>query len=103
MASSLVYAQITTSALSGTVKSTTNEPLAGASIVVTHIPSGTKYTTVSRTGGAFSIQNMRVGGPYLVEITFVGYKVEKIDDLYLQLAENSQKILLIKNTLSLIM
>lgn len=90
MASPFVYAQITTSALSGTVKSTTNEPLAGASIVVTHIPSGTKYTTVSRTGGAFSIQNMRVGGPYLVEITFVGYKVEKIDDLYLQLAENSQ-------------
>ena len=89
MASHYVNAQITTSALSGTVKSTTNEPLTGASIVVTHVPSGTKYTTVSRTGGGFSIQNMRVGGPYLVEISFVGYKIEKIEDLYLQLAETS--------------
>ena len=33
---------------------------------------------------------MRVGGPYLIEITFVGYKTEKIEDIYLQLAETIQ-------------
>ncbi len=90
MASPFVNAQITTSALGGTVKSMTDEALVGASIVATHQPSGTKYTTVSRAGGVFAIQNMRVGGPYIIEITYVGFKTEKIEDLYLQLAETSQ-------------
>ncbi len=90
MASTSLFAQITTSALNGTVKSTTDEDLVGATIVATHQPSGTRYTTTTRAGGVFSIQNMRVGGPYLIEITYVGYKVEKIEDVYLQLAESFQ-------------
>ena len=64
MASPLIFAQVTTSALTGVVKSTTDEPLIGATVIATHLPSGTKYVTVSRAGGAFNIQNMRVGGPY---------------------------------------
>lgn len=98
MASPLVFAQITTSAISGTVKSTTDEPLAGASIVATHQPSGTKYTTATRAGGVFSIPNMRVGGPYLIEITFVGYKTERVEDVYLQLAESFQLAPLLTKT-----
>ncbi|MBL7745994.1 MAG: TonB-dependent receptor [Chitinophagaceae bacterium] len=99
---SSLFAQITTSALGGTVRSTTDEPLAGATVVATHQPSGTKYVTVTRAGGVFSIQNMRVGGPYLIEITFVGYKVEKIEDVYLQLAESFQLTpLLTKNDATL--
>lgn len=90
VASPFLFAQITTSALSGTVKSTTDEPLTGASIVATHLPSGTKYTTITRAGGTFSIQNMRVGGPYLIEVTFVGFKTEKVEDVYLQLGESFQ-------------
>ena len=61
MASPLLFAQITTSAVNGTVKNNADEPLVGATIVATHQPSGTKYSTVSRAGGQFSIQNMRVG------------------------------------------
>lgn len=83
-------AQITTSAISGTVKSATDEALVGATVVATHNPSGTKYITTTRPGGVFSIQNMRVGGPYTIEITFVGYKTQKLEDVYLQLAETSQ-------------
>lgn len=90
MAGSSLFAQITTSAIGGSVKGATDEPLVGATIVATHLPSGTKYTTVTRAGGSFAIQNMRVGGPYVIEITFVGYKVEKIEDVYLQLAESFQ-------------
>ncbi|HUR66442.1 MAG TPA: carboxypeptidase regulatory-like domain-containing protein, partial [Chitinophagaceae bacterium] len=90
MASPFLSAQITTSALGGIVKGQADDALTGATIVATHLPSGTKYITTSTNGGRFSIQNMRVGGPYLVEVTFVGYKPEKIEDLYLQLAETSQ-------------
>ncbi|MFM2137986.1 MAG: hypothetical protein RJA57_293, partial [Bacteroidota bacterium] len=90
LATAHVHAQITTSAMSGSVKGTGNEVLTGASIVATHLPSGTKYTAASISGGRFNIQNMRVGGPYRIEISYVGYKKETIDDVYLQLAETFQ-------------
>lgn len=83
-----ISAQITTSTLTGNVKSTTNEELVGATVVATHQPSGTKYTTVTRTGGVFSIPNMRVGGPYLIEVTFIGFDKVKFEDVYLKLAES---------------
>ncbi|HQX71721.1 MAG: TonB-dependent receptor [Chitinophagaceae bacterium] len=88
VASPLLFAQITTSAINGAVKNNSDEPLVGATIVATHQPSGTKYSTVSRAGGQFSIQNMRVGGPYLIEISYVGHDVDKYDNIYLQLAES---------------
>lgn len=31
---------------------------------------------------------MRVGGPYLIEVTYVGHDKEKFEDVYLQLAES---------------
>lgn len=89
VASFSLKAQITTSAISGAVKNTTDEALVGATVVATHLPTGTKYSTVTRGGGAYSIQNMRVGGPYSIEVTYIGYKIEKTDDIYLQLAEAS--------------
>lgn len=87
MASPVLFAQITTSAINGTVKNNTDEPLVGATIVATHQPTGTKYSTVSRTGGEFVIQNMRVGGPYLIEVSFVGHESGKFENITLQLAE----------------
>lgn len=87
LVSPLLFAQITTSSIAGIVTSTTEEPLVGATVVATHIPSGSKYTAVTRAGGHFSIVNMRVGGPYLVEITYVGHDKEKAEDVYLKLGE----------------
>ncbi|MBL0130663.1 MAG: TonB-dependent receptor [Chitinophagaceae bacterium] len=88
MASPFLFAQVTTSAINGNVKSATNEALVGASIVATHLPSGTKYATTTRAGGQFSIVNMKPGGPYLIEITFVGFTKEKYEDVYLTLGES---------------
>ena len=82
-----VSAQITTSSLSGTVKNATDEPLVGATITATHLPSGTKYSTTSRGGGQYNIANMRVGGPYTIEVTFVGFVTDRQEDVFLKLAE----------------
>ena len=84
---SLINAQITTSSMTGTVKSVDGENLVGATISASHQPTGTTYTTVSRTGGSFSIPNMRSGGPYSVIITYVGYKTDSYDNINLQLGE----------------
>ena len=75
--------------MSGTVKdASSKEMLVGATIIATHQPTGTRYTTLSRAGGEYAISNMRVGGPYLIQISFVGYDLEKADEVYLKLAEN---------------
>jgi hypothetical protein len=83
-----LFAQVTTSSITGTIVSD-NKPLVGATVKATHQPSGTVYTTVSRGNGQFTIPNMRVGGPYRVEISYVGLKTEVIEDLQLKLGEAS--------------
>ena len=88
IANSFLSAQITTSSISGIVTSSTGEALVGASIIATHQPSGSRYATVSHSGGEYSIKNMRVGGPYLIQISFVGFDMERVDEVYLKLAEN---------------
>lgn len=78
---------VTTSTLSGTVKDQNGGAIPGANIVATHEPSGTTYGTVSLTDGKFSIPNMRIGGPYKVKISFVGYAEQTYGDIFLKLGE----------------
>ena len=81
-------AQVTTSGITGNViDSATKEPLVGASIAATHAPSGTKYTAISSRNGEFTIHDMRVGGPYIVVVSFVGFESVTFDDVVLKLAE----------------
>lgn len=79
-------AQVTTSSLNGTVTDGTNA-VPGATVLATHIPTGTRYGTISNAEGKFNIVNMRVGGPYTVEISFVGYQTTKYENLTLKLGE----------------
>ncbi|HEX7847734.1 MAG TPA: TonB-dependent receptor [Chitinophagaceae bacterium] len=83
----LGFSQITTSSITGVVKSATSEGLAGATITVTHEPTGTVYTTSSRKDGRFDISNMNPGGPYTLKTTFVGFETNVKRDIYLALGE----------------
>jgi hypothetical protein len=69
-----IHAQVTTGAITGTVKGPDGKPLDGATIIVTHKPSGTRYTNVSRKNGAFAMNGLRVGGPYNLTVQYVGMK-----------------------------
>ncbi|MBS1733076.1 MAG: TonB-dependent receptor [Bacteroidetes bacterium] len=84
---SFLMAQVTTGSISGVVKNKSGNPLPGATITATHLPTGTVYTAVARTGGRYDINNMNPGGPYTVTATFVGYEVEKKEDVYVQLGD----------------
>ena len=68
------HAQVTSSSITGSVKGEDNKSLEGASVVAVHQPSGTRYATTSTRAGAFTILNVRVGGPYVVTVTYQGYK-----------------------------
>ena len=85
MSISLTYGQVTTSGLNGSITNSKGETLPGATVVAVHLPSGTQYASLSNTEGRYSINNMRVGGPYKVTVTFVGYKEQSIQDLVLSL------------------
>lgn len=73
-ASSMFGQGSTTASMAGTVKDANGAPLPGATIKVVHVPSGTIAGGYSNTDGRFAVQNLRVGGPYTVEVTFLGYE-----------------------------
>jgi hypothetical protein len=83
------FGQVTTSSLRGIVVDDMNEPLAGATVVAVHVPSGTQYGVLSNKDGRFTISNMRVGGPYQVTVSFVGFKPEVFNDINLSLGNAS--------------
>ncbi|MBE6238857.1 MAG: TonB-dependent receptor [Bacteroidales bacterium] len=80
-------AQVTTSALGGRVVDAAGEPVIGAAVVATHTPSGTVYGVVTNEAGRYTINGMRAGGPYSVEVSCLGYQSVLYTDLTLQLAE----------------
>lgn len=81
------FAQETTSQILGTVTDGTN-PLAGATVVALHGPSGTKYTTTTRSDGRYNLPGLRIGGPYIITVTFVGFKPEKQENITLSLGQD---------------
>ena len=70
---STAFSQVTTSNIRGSVTDSQNEPLPGTSVVAKHVPSGTVYGTDAQLSGTYNLANMRVGGPYTLTISFVGY------------------------------
>ncbi|MFA4869830.1 MAG: carboxypeptidase regulatory-like domain-containing protein [Pedobacter sp.] len=79
-------AQVTTSSLNGVVADGKG-PLPGATIVAIHGPTGTKYSATTTADGRYNFVNINTGGPYTITSSYVGYKNEKIEGLYLKLGE----------------
>ena len=81
------YAQFTTSTMSGRVIDATGEPLTGAVVVAVHTPSGSQYYAVANNDGYYTINAMRPGGPYEVNVSFVGCNTVQYNDINLALSE----------------
>ncbi len=87
LAGTLAYAQVTTSSMNGRVTDEKGVPMTGAAVVATHEPSGTVYGVVVNQNGQYTINGMRSGGPYKVEVSSLGYNTIVFKDVTLQLAE----------------
>ena len=68
------FAQVTSSSIGGTIKDKKGETLIGASVIAVHVPSGTRYAAVTNESGQFFMPSVRVGGPYKVTVSYVGFK-----------------------------
>jgi len=86
LSTGLVMSQgVTTAGMSGKVTEANGQPLPGANVVATHLPSGTRYGAVSNLDGNYSIPGMRVGGPYRLTASFIGYANQEVDGIVLSL------------------
>ncbi|PZV77538.1 carboxypeptidase family protein [Algoriphagus aquaeductus] len=86
MSTGLALSQgVTTSGISGTVTEANGQPLPGANVVATHLPSGTRYGAVSNLEGKYSIPGMRVGGPYRLSVSFIGFATQDVEGIVLSL------------------
>ncbi|MBU1371668.1 MAG: TonB-dependent receptor [Bacteroidetes bacterium] len=85
--SNLMAQGVTTAAMSGVVTDSKGETVPGATVVATHTPTGTAYSTQTRVDGRFNLPNLRVGGPYTVKVTFVGSRDYVVNDIILNLGQ----------------
>ncbi|MEM8762797.1 MAG: carboxypeptidase regulatory-like domain-containing protein [Bacteroidota bacterium] len=81
------YAQVTTSNIRGAVADDQGEPLYGANVVAVHTPTGTRYGAITNEEGRFNLLNLRIGGPYEVTISYVGFKSNVRNDIFLTLGK----------------
>ena len=80
-------AQVTTASMNGFVADDKGTPVIGATVVAVHTPTGTEYAVATNTSGRFNINGMRTGGPYTVEVSYIGMTTKKYSDIYLKLGE----------------
>ncbi len=88
MLSVTAFSQVTTSKVQGLITDESG-PLFGATVVAKHVPSGTVTGAMTQDNGSYTIPNLRVGGPYTISISFVGYKTVEYTDIYLQLGKTT--------------
>ncbi|MEM9857333.1 MAG: TonB-dependent receptor [Bacteroidota bacterium] len=89
---------VTTSSMNGKVTDSNGEALPGATVIAVHTPSGTQYGTTTRLDGKYNLNNLRVGGPYKLTITYVGFEPKEIENLFLSLGQNLKQDIDIEET-----
>jgi hypothetical protein len=80
---------VTTASMNGTVTDSKGT-IPGATVSVTHLPTGTVYSTITRADGRFNLPNLRVGGPYTFKVTFIGYKDFILEDITLNIGQDQR-------------
>ncbi|WP_245842373.1 TonB-dependent receptor [Pontibacter ummariensis] len=78
---------LTSAALVGVVTDQSKTPLPGATVIAIHQPTNTQYVATTNAEGYYNIQNMRVGGPYTVATSYIGYQEQRVEGIELILGQ----------------
>jgi len=100
--STSVYAQTTTSKITGTITEKTGEALFGANIMALHTPTGTISGTTAQINGRYTLANLRIGGPYTITISYVGFESQKITNVFLTLGKTTNIDVVLSNDTNLL-
>jgi len=88
----VMYGQgVTTGSLSGQIVDQNGEPLIGSTISAVHLPTGTFYGAGTDLNGNYRIDNMKVGGPYRVNATYIGQNDVTLENIYVKLGQVSRQ------------
>jgi hypothetical protein len=77
LAATSAYAQEVTGTVRGDVQDEAGNPVTGATVTITHVPSGTRSVQTTDNSGTFNASNLRIGGPFDVEVTAPGFESTK--------------------------
>lgn len=90
LGTSEVFGQgVTTGNIAGFVKDASGEALPGATVIAVHTPTGAKYGNVTNLNGRYVITNVKVGGPYEITVTYVGYADNVRNNVYVSLGSTA--------------
>ena len=87
LAVSTAHAQNTSSAITGQVVDAQGKPVAGATVTIVNVPSGTMRVVTTDAKGVYNAQGLRVGGPFEIKVGKQGLESVEKDNVYLKLAE----------------
>ncbi len=93
-----VRAQETTAQLGGSVVDADGNPVAGATVTVLHVPSGTSRSAVTNASGQFVLTGLRVGGPYSVTAAASGSQGSMVENVYAELGRRANVSLVVAPT-----
>jgi hypothetical protein len=79
---------VTSGTLTGVVMDAQKGVLPGATVTAVHTPTGTTYEAVTQADGRFTMNSVRVGGPYTVKTTMSGFKTEEQSGVNVGLGES---------------
>ncbi|WP_085810333.1 carboxypeptidase regulatory-like domain-containing protein [Sphingomonas sp. TZW2008] len=79
-------AQETTSVIRGNVTAG-GAPVAGATVTVVNVPSGTTTNATTDANGSFNASGLRVGGPFSVTVAAPGYPQVTVTDIFTVVAQ----------------
>ncbi|MDB4199323.1 carboxypeptidase regulatory-like domain-containing protein, partial [Polaribacter sp.] len=67
----------------------TGEALFGANIIALHTPTGTLSGATAQNNGRYTLSNLRIGGPYTITISYVGFESQTITNVFLTLGKTT--------------
>lgn len=79
---------MTTASVNGTIKDSDGNLLTGVNVKVTHEPSGTVRGGRSNKSGRYNVVGLRIGGPYTIEATMVGFEKSIFQNVNLGVGQN---------------
>jgi outer membrane receptor for ferrienterochelin and colicin len=80
----------TTGAIAGVVLAADGSALPGVTVEAIHVPTGTRYDSVTNENGRYTIPNVRVGGPYRVTATLEGFRPVEMTNLQVGLGTTAE-------------
>ena len=80
----MIYGQgVTPAAINGKITDAEGAVLIGANVIAEHTPTGTTYGASTMKDGYYYIPNMKIGGPYVIRVSYIGYTAQQNEGVQL--------------------